>query len=163
MPPIQVHKLLFDRLVDLEPAEPHEARPLRTEDREGLLESIRRELERLFGSTSPLPPARLAGRERTVIDYGIPDPLSFSAANADHRESFARLLEKTVAAYEPRLENPRIEIAAASEPGSIAIGLTATLRQDEVKMPIHFPIVLREKEATVSVVPGAAARGRGGA
>lgn len=150
---MQFKKPLFDRLVDLEPAEPHEARPLRTEDRVGLLESIRKELERLFGTTSPLPPARLAGRERTVIDYGIPDPLSFSAANSDHRETFARLLEKTVAAYEPRLERPRIEVLRGELPGTLEIKLVAVLRQDEVKMPIHFPIVLRDKEATVSVVP----------
>ncbi len=152
-------KLLFDRLVDLEPAAPHEARPQRTEDRAGLLESIRRELERLFGTTSPLPPSRLAGRERTVIDYGIPDPQSFSAANADHRETFARLLEKTVAAYEPRLENPRIAVQRGSLPGALEIQLVAVLREDEVKTPIHFPIVLRDKEAKVSVVPPTPARG----
>lgn len=150
---MQVPRLLFDRLVDLEPAEPLEQRPLRTEDRAGLLESIRRELERLFGTTSPLPPARLIGRERTTIDYGIPDPISFSAENLEHGDLFARLLEKSVAAYEPRLENPKITVERGKIPGALAISLVAVLRQDEVKMPIHFPIVLRDKEARVALAP----------
>ena len=150
---MQVAKPLFDRLVDLEPAEPNEARPRRTMNREELLESVRLELERLFGTTSPLPPSRLVGRERTTIDYGIPDPVSFSAVNPDHQEVFARLLEKAVAAYEPRLLAPRIEVLRATLPGTLELRLAAYLRVDEVKLPIHFPILIRDKEATVRVVP----------
>lgn len=150
---MQVAKPLFDRLVDLEPAVPAEPRPLRTLDRAQLLESIRRELERLFGTTSPLKPSRLVGRERTVIDYGIPDPVSFSSENDEHHLAFLRLAEASVAAFEPRLENARLVAERGKAPGALALRLTATLRQDEVKTPIHFPIVLREKEVLVTVAP----------
>lgn len=150
---MQVAKPLFDRLVDLEPAVPSEPRPLRTLDRAGLLESIRRELERLFSTTSPLKPSRLVGRERTAIDYGIPDPVSFSSDNQGHHQSFVQLAEAAIRAFEPRLEDPRLLVERGKVPGALAFRLTAFLRQDEVKMPIHFPIVLREKEVVITIAP----------
>lgn len=148
---IEVPKPLFDRLVDLEPAENAEPMRLQNLDRGGLLESIRAELERLFSSRAPLTVDHLKRRRRSVIDYGIPDLLNFSAENPDHRLEIARLLESTIEAYEPRLDSIGVVVERGALPGSVAILVTATLRIDQVKEPINFPILLEHRKATVKL------------
>jgi len=148
---IEVPKPLFERLVDLEPGGKAEPTRLQNLDRQGLLESIRSELERLFNTRAPLTIDHLRKRQRTVIDYGIPDPLSFSAENPDHHLEMARLLESTITAYEPRLEEISVRVEHGALPGSIAILVTAVLRIDQVKEPINFPILLEHRKATASL------------
>ena len=72
---VEVRTLLFDRLVDRDPKLRHEVRPMRTLDRRGLKESVRRDLELLLNTRCPLPAHRIPPRDRSVVDYGIPDPL----------------------------------------------------------------------------------------
>src|SRR6266852_2309925 len=89
--PIEVRMPLFDRLVDRDPRLAREERPLRTLDRGGLYESVRRELERLLNTRCPFPAHQLGGHERSVIDYGIPDFAGFSARSFADREQLAEV------------------------------------------------------------------------
>jgi type VI secretion system lysozyme-like protein len=145
----EARRLLFDRLVDLEPEQKLEVDPRRTDDREGLRASVRSELGRLFNTRAPLRPAQLLERQRTVIDYGIPDPLAFSAENDEDRALFARHLELAIAAYEPRLRQVRVACARGAGAGTLEATITATLRFDRVDEPIAFPTLFSAAGAEV--------------
>jgi type VI secretion system protein ImpF len=134
---------LFDRLVDEHPGQPDLPGPLRTLDRAGLLESVRRELERLLSSRSPLPAHRLAGRELTVIDYGIPDLADFPADGPEDHARLAAVIERAVAAFEPRLRDVRVRIERPlPERRSLALALEGVLATDRPGEPVSFPTVL---------------------
>lgn len=135
---------LFDRLVDLEPRSRREARPFRALDRRGLRESVRRELERLLNTRSSLPASRLAERELTVIDYGVPDFVDQTPKNPTDRARIAKILERTIAAFEPRLREVRVEIGdLRDEKQALWVKVDALLVVDEVREPISFPAVIR--------------------
>ncbi|HEX9983250.1 MAG TPA: type VI secretion system baseplate subunit TssE [Thermoanaerobaculia bacterium] len=149
---IEVRTPLFDRLVDRDPRLRHELRPMRTLDRRGLKESVRRELEQLFNTRCPVPAHRLSARERSVIDYGIPDFSTFSARNLDDRLRIAEILRRAIETYEPRLADPRVHITSA--PGddlSLVASIEASLRTDSVAEPISFTTVLEMKDGRVVV------------
>lgn len=147
---------LFDRLVDWEPWKVREVPPRRTLDRKGLKESVRRELERLFNTRSPLPASRLAEmapEDRTVADYGIPDPASFAPANPEDRREIAELLRRCVVAYEPRLSHVAVEARTiADEPAALIFALGGALVIDGVPKPITFPIVFRRGRGEVRIL-----------
>jgi type VI secretion system lysozyme-like protein len=145
---------LLDRLVDEAPWEDREVPPRRTLDRRSLRESVRRELERLFNTRSPLSPSRLtamAARDRTVADYGIPDLAGFAPANRDHWGDLAHLLTRTVAAYEPRLVDPRVEVRQdPEEDEALVVYVDGALQIEGVLEPITFPVVFRGGRGEVS-------------
>lgn len=147
---------LFDRLVDREPWKVREAPPRRTLDRKGLRESVRRELERLFNTRSPLPASRLAEmapEDRTVADYGIPDPASFAPANPEDRREIAELLRRSVAAYEPRLQHVVVEARTLpDQPERLIFALGGALLIDGVPEPVTFPVVFRRGRGEVRIL-----------
>ncbi len=147
---------LFDRLVDREPWKTREVPPRRTLDRKGLKESVRRELERLFNTRSPLPASRLAEmapEDRTVIDYGIPDPASFAPANPEDRRLIAELLRRAAVAYEPRLSHVVVEARTLpEEPEGLVFALGGALIVDGVAEPVTFPVVFRRGRGEVRVL-----------
>ena len=65
--------LLFERLVDDDPRTAREPQPFRTLTIPEVRASVRREVARLLNTRCAASAAVLAGRERTVLDYGIPD------------------------------------------------------------------------------------------
>jgi type VI secretion system protein ImpF len=146
---------LFDRLVDRDPRLRREVRPLRTLDRRGLRESVCRELERLFNTRCPIPAHRLAGRPRTVLDYGIPDLSGFSPRSEEDRGRLADILRRAVEAYEPRLAGVRVRLDPA--PGddlALSGSIHAILITDSVPEPVSFLTVLQLKEGEVQVHAG---------
>jgi type VI secretion system protein ImpF len=149
---IEVRTPLFDRLVDHDPRLGREERPLRTLDRGGLYESVRRELERLLNTRCPFPAHRLGGRERSVIDYGIPDFAGLSARSFADRERLAEVLRQAVAAFEPRLSEVRVRLEPV--PGddlALAGRIEALLRVGALPEPVSFVTVLQLKDGAVGV------------
>ena len=139
---VEVRMPLFDRLVDLDPGSEREGRPLRTLDREGLRESVRRELERLLNTRTAVPIKRVEERERTVIDYGIPDFSGFAAANPDDQRRLEGIIARAIEAFEPRLR----EVRVALEPGTgdkqrLRGVIEAMLVVEEVTEPLSFRTV----------------------
>ena len=94
--------LLFDRLCDDHPKTPDrpEARPYRTYDRAQLQASIRRELQRLLDTRAPRPLADMAGRPRTVLDYGVPEVTPYMMNHAKESGELARFLVESIAAFD---------------------------------------------------------------
>jgi type VI secretion system protein ImpF len=153
---IEVRMPLFDRLVDRDPRLRREVRPLRTLDRRGVRESVRRELELLFNTRCPFPAHRMAGRERSVIDYGIPDFSTFSPRSFEDRERLAEVLRRAVEAFEPRLAQVRVRVEPL--PGddlALAGRVEALLLTESVPEPVSFDTVLQMREGKVEVHAGA--------
>lgn len=147
---------LFDRLIDRDRWLSRESVPLRTLDRRGLEESVRRELERLFNTRCPVPAPRLEGRERTVIDYGIPDLSGYSALRTEDCEALARQMRRAIAAYEPRLAEVRVQLEPSVGDALVMTGsITALLRIGSVAEPVSFTTLFQMKEGEVEVHAGA--------
>jgi type VI secretion system lysozyme-like protein len=148
---------LFDRLVDLEPQRSREVRPLRTLDRQGLRESVRRELERLLSTRTSLPAHRLLERSPedfplSVVDFGLPDLVAYSARNQDHWPLIAEAIRRVIAAFEPRLARPEVEVTAAAETNwTLRVQIRGVLVIDDVEEPVSFPTVLQPNDAEVTV------------
>jgi len=132
--------------------EPRRARPEHTLTREGLLESVRRELHALLNTRSSLPAAVYLTRELTVLDYGIPDLSDFSAAHPEDRGRLAALVLRAVEAFEPRLTGVQVTVSGYEEQDcSLALSLEATLRVDDWRLPVVFPTLLGVKRGGAEV------------
>jgi type VI secretion system lysozyme-like protein len=55
----------------------------------------------------------MAGRPRTVIDYGVPEVTPYMMNNAGERGALAQFLAESIAAFEPRLANVRVDLVRA--------------------------------------------------
>jgi type VI secretion system protein ImpF len=169
----EARRPLFDRLVDEAPWRRHDLAEgpegnrtvHRALDREGLLESVRQELERLFAIRSPLLVHQLEDpeRERTVLDYGVPDLGSFAPANPEDRQRLAAILRSTVAAYEPRLQKVEIAVEPIAErPRALRILIGGELRIDRIPEPVWFPVLLESGRARVEAEIHTEERARAG-
>jgi type VI secretion system protein ImpF len=142
---------LFDRLIDDDPADKHEAVPMRALDRQGLRDSIRRELARLLGTRCPLRGDEALSQTRTVLDYGLPDIEDGGRAliTGDQRR-IGRLVQKTIEAFEPRLRNVTVRVDKRPEHGGrIYASIEAIMVTDDVGEALSF---------TMPIGPGAEAR-----
>lgn len=138
--------LLFDRLIDLDPTIPTEPQPLRTLNRRELRESVRREVERLLNTRCPIPAHLLDERERTVIDYGIPDLAEFGAHKADDHKRLALIFTQTIAAFEPRLRRVRVSVERLPDTKrGLVARIEGLLVVESVTEPVSFPIVIRDE------------------
>ncbi|MGH9446054.1 MAG: type VI secretion system baseplate subunit TssE [Terriglobia bacterium] len=145
--------LLFERLTDSEPASQSERRPFRIHDLDALSESVRRELARLLNTRCPCPERLRENAERTVLEYGIPDFSSLSAASEADRSRLAGMIEQALSAYEPRLR----QIHAAFQPGllnpAVLHGrIEAVLVAGMVNAPISFPILVQARNGVMEVI-----------
>jgi type VI secretion system protein ImpF len=152
---VEVRTPLFDRLVDRDRFLRHELRPMRTLDRRGVKESVRRELEQLFNTRCPVPAHRLAGRVRSVIDYGIPDFSTFSARNYDDWQRMAEILRAAIEIYEPRLAQVHVTVERdKGDEFALVAQIDAVLVTENVPEPVAFTTVLQTKEGTAEVHAG---------
>jgi len=151
--PVNVRAPLLDRLVGFSPRPFGGRHPSHTLTREGLKESVRRELETLLNTRSSLPAARLLERELTVIDYGIPDLSDFSATNVEHHALLAAVVAKAVTAFEPRLRDVRVAAGGYDETSrSLTLTITGTLVVDAWREPVSFPTILGIKNGETKVM-----------
>lgn len=154
--PIQGAKaLLFERLVDEDPHTPGEAQPFRIYGVAALRASVGRELMRLLNTRCP----RLGGvvneADRTILDYGIPDFAHLSAGSDTDTQQLARILERTVAIYEPRLKNVRVTVERSRMSQSAVVGsIEGLLVVGNVNEPVSFPLLLALKTGEVVLSDG---------
>jgi type VI secretion system protein ImpF len=156
--------LLFERLVDSELNRKEESPPFRVLTKQELWKSVSRELGQLLNSRCPVPLKLVGEAERTVINYGIPDFSSLSPESSNDRKLIASIIGQTIAAYETRLKNVRVN-AEYSEGDERALYITvdADLVTDTVieirshpesgtsTEPVSFPIVLHSKTGMVEM------------
>ena len=72
--------------------------------------SIEQELGRLLNTRCACPLDELARRERSVVDYGLPDYSALYTANLVDQQRLAVLVRDTIAAFEPRLREVKVEL-----------------------------------------------------
>ncbi len=138
--------LLFDRLVDLDPSDPVEQQPLRILTGGELVESVRRELERLLNTRSPTPPEELERRspeEWTVLDWGLADYSGWYTRSVPSQARLARLVEATIRAFEPRMIDPSATIER-QEPDDrrLIVRIGGSVRMGDLLEPVSFPLAL---------------------
>lgn len=106
--------LLFDRLTSETGAELSPTGDAASARQQPLYTSIARELENLLNTRAPLPIDVLEARQRSTIDYGIPDLSAFPTGDLDAMRRLAHHIEAAIRVYEPRLEHPRVEVSRMS-------------------------------------------------
>ena len=155
--PIQGAKaLLFERLVDEDPHTPGEAQPFRIYGVAALHASVGRELMRLLNTRCPRPGGPVDESDRTILDYGIPDFSYMSAGSDTDAHKLARILEQTIAVYEPRLRQVRVTIEPSKISKSAAVGcIEAMLVVGSVNEPVSFPLVVSLKSGEVILTESA--------
>ena len=144
--------LLFDRLVDEEVHQEEEARPLRVHDEYSLRKSVQQELMRLLNTRCPGTRWPLDPEDRTVLDYGIPDFSWMSAASGADREELGRIIERAIAAYEPRLRDVQVAFTPSPDNRSAVRGeIHAVLLLEKLKEPVSFQLVITLKEGVIEI------------
>lgn len=136
---------LFDRLVDLDPRSATEPEPLRVLDRDGLLESVRREVGLLLNTRCALTLEELAGRERTALEYGLPDFSHLHTRDPRAHHALADRIRETVAAYEPRLRQVRIAVEPLrNSQRELLARVDALLVVGDVTEAVSFPVAIED-------------------
>jgi type VI secretion system protein ImpF len=97
---------LFERLVEDADAW------LQGED--ALRQSVARELSRLLNARSSLTMDAFVRSEGTVLDYGLPDFSDLSLRSAPDREAIAAAVRRSIALFEPRLQDVKVAFAFPS-------------------------------------------------
>jgi type VI secretion system lysozyme-like protein len=97
----------------------------------------------LLNSRVSVPAHRLRERERTVIDYGIPDFSFLSPHSRSARDWLGREIGDAVRAFEPRLQDVQVTFEPSSDLSpSMAVSIHAQLIADGELEPISFPVIL---------------------
>jgi type VI secretion system lysozyme-like protein len=145
--------LLFERLTDESPRSlEEEARPFRVHETEELKVSVRRELSRLLNTRCSVPSHLVVERERSVLDYGIPDFSSLSALAGDDQNRLARIVAQTITAFEPRLTDVRVLVERVrANDRALLLRVDAMLTVGAHAEPISFPILVRAKTGEMEV------------
>ncbi len=139
---------LFERLTDSDPYSPSEPQPLRALTNSQLLDSVQRELTLLLNTRCPMPVAELLSKERSVIDYGLPD-LSFAGPmSAEDQQILRMLIERTVAAFEPRLRGVQARIGTYEQvTGTLVCQVSGFLITETLSEAVSFPILMKTKRS----------------
>lgn len=140
--------LLFDRLAQTRPADRQGGSGAvpRMLDAEGLRASILGQLRALLNTRVALDIDTLEGRERTTIDYGLPDLSAFPVGNSEAMARLARHISRTIAVYEPRLQVRDVTMEAL--PGrrnALVARVGGSVRIGPMVVPVSFVIALGEE------------------
>ena len=113
-----VTQSVLERLIDREPGINTEPPPTRAQSVRLLKSSLRRDLEWLL-NTRRTPDAvgrEFAELERSLYNFGVPDLTAINRESSRDRNRLARIIEQTLATFEPRLKNIRIEQLETKDP-----------------------------------------------
>lgn len=130
--------LLFDRL---EAGESPTGESYRIDQWAALRQSVAYELQDLLNTR--LPPRRweAISEPQTVIDYGIPDFSSLSAASETDRRKIAEVVAGKIAAFEPRLSQVRLQFQPDdTELSRLCGSIDANLTLESLVQPVSFPL-----------------------
>ena len=132
---------LFDRLADErhpDPGNPTPPRPFLVHSQD-LKRSIERELSALLNTRTPVDVETLARRERSTIDYGIPDLSLYAPDDAAAHAMLGEHLKRAIEAYEPRLSAPQVRVERdPARAGGLVAMITGHLALDESLERIEF-------------------------
>jgi len=137
----------LDRLIDLEPKSANEGPPSRAKSVRQLKASLRRDLEWLLNTRRRPDAAGSEYREleKSLFNYGLPDITSIAHDSHQDRQRLNRMLEQTLAIFEPRLSRIRVvpleELTGAKH--ILRFQIEALLDMDPAPEMITFDTVLQ--------------------
>lgn len=138
-PLVGVRPPLFDRLCDDDPSTPSESHVFRMLDATALRASVAVELERLLNTRLSVPTGELPARERSTIDYGIPDLSHYWPRDSDSTSDLERQIEQAIAVFEPRLSAPRARIVRpTAQRDAIVVEVDGRLVIGTMMEPVTF-------------------------
>ncbi|HYH83778.1 MAG TPA: type VI secretion system baseplate subunit TssE [Longimicrobium sp.] len=133
--------LLFDRLADQDRAAGHEPVPLRALDRDELLQSVIREIDCLLNTRCAFTDAQLQARGRTTLEYGVPAVTPTYPGAAGSRDEVAARMQAAIAAYEPRLRQPRVTVEPVDgRPLELRVHVHGLLAVGTAPVPVGFTL-----------------------
>ncbi len=135
---------LIDRLVDLHPESGVEKKPLRTLDKEGLKESVFRNLSWFFNTRTPITGSAYDKEDLTVIDYGIPDFGSYYTENPEVWDILSKRLDRAISVFEPRLTKVQVTVSpdSSDEKSLQAIIKGEIIVDEETRMTVSLISIL---------------------
>jgi type VI secretion system protein ImpF len=137
---------VLDRLLDDEPGVTHEPVPTRSQSLRTLKAALRRDVEWLLNTRTPVDPLPEGDSElkRSVYNYGLPDVQSLGARSESNYEQVARMMEDVLATFEPRIANVRVSLAEdAQDKGfTLRFVIEGMLRIDPAPEYIAFDTAL---------------------
>ena len=146
-PDVAVTSSLLDRLVDLNPGIASDPPTSRSQSVRQLKASLRRDLEWLLNSRRIPEEAPESYEElfRSLYNYGLPDVASMGLNSPRDRQRLLRLIEQTIAIFEPRLTGVRVRAvdSAGSGPRILRFQIEAMLKMDPAPEQILFDTVLQ--------------------
>jgi type VI secretion system protein ImpF len=101
---------VLERLIDRDPSGVSEPPPGRAQSVRILKASLRRDLEWLL-NTRRTPEAagrELPALEHSLYNFGVPDLTAINRESARDRSRLARIIEQTLAVFEPRLKKVKV-------------------------------------------------------
>jgi len=136
--------LIFERLA--QPVDRQGAMAVvRVHDTEGVRNSVLRQLQSLLNTRVALDIDTLEGRERTTIDYGIPDLSAFPPGDSDAMARLGRHIARTISVYEPRLRFADVTIEAPSgRRDALVARVSGNIEAGDIIEPVSFAIAVAE-------------------
>jgi len=137
----------LDRLIDLDPASANDGQPSRARSVRQLKASLRRDLEWLLNTRRRPDAAGSEYREleKSLFNFGLPDITSIAHDSHHDRQRLTRMLEQTLATFEPRLSRIRVvpleELSGAKH--VLRFQIEALLDMDPAPEMITFDTVLQ--------------------
>jgi type VI secretion system lysozyme-like protein len=141
---------LFERLLDGDPDFSGPPPGGRLLDRRGLVSSVERELSRLFNTRLRPGAGGIADEQTTVTGFGVPDWGAVNPSSASELRALSEALTGKAKAFEPRLEQVRVQLEPDPSNRRRARGnLTALMRMDWALEPVSFALAIDPSRVSV--------------
>jgi type VI secretion system protein ImpF len=138
---------ILDRLLDDTPGMSQEPMSGRFQTVRDLERTVARDLEALLNTrreTLEDLPAEFGEVNRSLVTYGLPDLTAYSLDSDGERNRVRRMLEQTVATFEPRLERVRVALEPRRHyDRGLRFRIDALLRVKPAPEPVTFDAVLQ--------------------
>lgn len=138
---------ILDRLLDDAPDVTHEPAASRFQNLRQLKQAVTRDLEALLNTRQEALgelPAAFVEVRRSLLTYGLPDFTAFSLLNPQDRQRIRRALEQAIAAFEPRLERVRVNLASPRQhEQTLRFHIEALLKVEPAPEPVTFDALLQ--------------------
>ena len=107
------------------------------------MDSVATEVERLLNTRCAFDRETVAGRERTVLEYGLPDMANYYSENQEDQQSLCAVVRETIKAYEPRLKNVRVTVQTVDRRNQhLGLAIRGDLVIGRLLEPVSFPVDL---------------------
>ncbi|MCX7338469.1 MAG: type VI secretion system baseplate subunit TssE [Alphaproteobacteria bacterium] len=149
---------LFDRLVDEDPGQEWENTNSFFLEGEAVVQSVMAEVSKILNTRFVEKRKTYTTKEDGILSFGLPslfgliDFSSLDAANSHKRKKIAKICEKTIRTFEPRITSVDVQVANYSQNRqSLSIVVRGAIKTKASKSKISFPVVIDCKESPIKV------------